>query len=84
MVKETVHIVQPYWEDKRKGLIPAEVLPVRSVDAAHERAKRLFDTGNYAGRGRLHHHRRRGDRGVRGARVSRAGSGKCRTTRANR
>ena len=49
MVKETVHIVQPYWEDKRKGLVPAEALPVRSVDAAHERAKCLFDTGNYAG-----------------------------------
>ena len=49
MVKETVHIVQPYWEDKRKGLVPAEALPVRSADAAHERAKRLFDTGNYAG-----------------------------------
>ena len=29
MVKETVHIVLPYWEDKRKGLVP--------------RAKRLFD-----------------------------------------
>ena len=49
MVKETVHIVQPYWEDKRKGLVPAEALPVRSADAAHERAKRLFNTGNYAG-----------------------------------
>ena len=35
--------------DKRKGLVPAEALPVRSADAAHERAKRLFDTGNYAG-----------------------------------
>ena len=33
MVKETVHIVQP----------------VRSAQAAKERAKRLFDTGNYAG-----------------------------------
>ena len=27
MVKETVHIVQPYWEDKKKGLVPAEALP---------------------------------------------------------
>ena len=49
MVKETVHVVLPYWEDKRKGLIPAEALPVRSPSAANERAKRLFDTGNYAG-----------------------------------
>ena len=49
MVKETVHIVLPYWENKRKGLVPAEALPVRSPSAAPERAKRLFDTGNYAG-----------------------------------
>ena len=28
MVKETVHIVLPYWEDKRKGLVPAEAPPV--------------------------------------------------------
>ena len=41
MVKETVHIVLPYWENKRKGLVPAEALPVRSPSAAHERAKRL-------------------------------------------
>ena len=24
MVKETLHIVQPYWKNKRKGLVPAE------------------------------------------------------------
>ena len=28
MVKETLHIVQPYWEGKRKGLVPAEAPPV--------------------------------------------------------
>ena len=28
LVKETLHIVQPYWEDKRKGLVPAEAPPV--------------------------------------------------------
>ena len=49
MVKETVHIVQPYWADKGKGLVPAEVLPVRSAEATLERAKRLLDTGNYVG-----------------------------------
>lgn len=49
MVKETVHIVQPYRVDKKKRLIPAEALPVRNAQAAGERAKRLFDTGHYAG-----------------------------------
>ena len=28
MAKETLHIVQPYWKDKRKGLVPAEAPPV--------------------------------------------------------
>ena len=49
MVKETVHIVQPYRIDSKTGLVPSEALPVRSADAAQERAKRLFETGNYAG-----------------------------------
>ena len=49
MVKETVHIVQPYRVVKKRGLVAAETLPVRSAQAAKERAKRLFDTGNYAG-----------------------------------
>ena len=49
MVKETVHIVQPYRTDSKTGLVPGEALPVRSADAAQERAKRLFATGNYAG-----------------------------------
>ena len=49
MVKETVHIVQPYRVVKKRGLVAAEALPVRSAQAAKERAKRLFDTGNYAG-----------------------------------
>ena len=26
-----------YWEDKRKGLVPGEALPVCSPSAAHER-----------------------------------------------
>ena len=49
MHPSTVLLVLPYWEDKKKGLVPAEALPVRSAEAARERAKRLFDTGNYMG-----------------------------------
>ena len=63
MVKETVHIVLPYWEDKRKGLVPAEALPVRSRARARQASIRH---GKLRGRERLHHHRRRGAGGVRG------------------
>ena len=46
MARETVHIVQPYRVVRKRGLVAVDAaLPVRSAAAA----KRLFETGNYAG-----------------------------------
>ena len=43
MVKETVHIVQPHWEDKRKGLVPAEALGEYGEPVFHARLGQVPD-----------------------------------------
>ena len=47
--QETIHLVQPYRMVKKRGLTPVDALRVDSPTAARERAKRLFETGRYAG-----------------------------------
>ena len=47
--QETIHLVQPYRVDKKRGLTPVDALRVDSPTAARERAKRLFETGRYSG-----------------------------------
>ena len=49
MSRETRHIVQPYVTDKKRRLVPGDPLPVRSAPAAKARAKKLYETGRYAG-----------------------------------
>ncbi len=48
MTRETRHIVQPYRAVRRR-LVPADALPVRNGVVARERARKLYETGRYAG-----------------------------------
>ena len=49
MTKQTRHIVQPYVTRKGQGLVATDALPVRSAAAARARARKLYETGRYAG-----------------------------------